>query len=360
MEKKNSNKDKKNNNQKSNNSNNNISSKKEENENPAPNPLDYQNKKSQTMKNSLDLNSSFSTIDSANANNILDDQSINSLKISSNSGNEKLKTAPQKVNNHYLYNLEYFDEMYTNLFLDQNNLRYKLDFNYMNKQNDVNPRMRAILVDWLIETHFRFNFRPKTLYQTIYIIDLYLSKKIIQKENFQLLGATCLLISCKENEIFYPRVDDFVIISNGAYTKNELLKMENFVLKVLNFEIFAPTSEEFYNIISKTFNFNITQYLLGLYFLDSSLIDYNNLRYNFSTIAIACAYIVMKFYKMNGYKDLYSFKMISEDESEKNIKECARELCILVKNLSNSSLRSTINKYSSPQFGNVAALCDSK
>jgi cyclin B len=307
---------------------------------------------------SSELNSSLATNYSNNANSVLD-QSINSLN-KSNISSDKLKFEPIKINNEYLYNLEYFDEMYTNLLLDQKNAKVNIDKYYMNKQNDINAQMRAILVDWLIEIHYRFNFKRKTLFQTIFIIDLFLSKIIIQKDKFQLLGVACLLISCKENEIFYPRLQDFVNISNNAYSKDELIKMENYVLKILNFEILCPTSEEFYNIISKTFNFSKAQHHLGEYFLDSSLIDYKNLKYNFSTIAVACAYIVMKFYKMNGYKDLYSYKMIIGDESHKDIKECAKDLCFLVKHLSKSSLRATKDKYSLEEYDNVASICESK
>ena len=335
---------------------NNISSMEEDIEDINTNNKSEFNQNSQKFKItkiSSELNCSFETNYSNNDNNILD-QSINSL--SKSNSNEPIKI-PIKINLDYLYNIEYLDEIYTNLLLEQKYSKLKIDKNYMEKQNHINAQMRAILVDWLIEIHFKFNFQRKTLFQTIFIIDLFLSQKIIQKENFQLLGVACLLISCKENEIFYPKLQDFVEISNHAYTKAELLKMEKYVLKVLNFEILYPTSEEFYNIISKTFNFNKTQHYLGEYFLDSSLLDYNNLKYNCSTIAVACAYIVMKFYKMNEYKDLYSFKMIIGDESHKNIKDCAKDLCFLVKNLSKSSLRETIEKYSLDEFGNVAAIC---
>ena len=364
MEKQKENMNIKNNSQKSNeiNQNNNISPMEEEIESlKSTNNSEFiQNgKKFQITKTSSELNCSLATNYSNNTNSILD-QSINSLhKINCNSDKPKNKSV-KKINLDYMYNLEYFDEIYTNLLLDQINSKLKIDQNYMNKQNNINGQMRAILVDWLIEIHFRMHFKRKTLFQTIFIIDSFLSKKIIKKDKFQLLGVACLLISCKENEIFYPKLEDFVRISNNAYTKNQLLNMEIEVLKILNFEILYPTSEEFYNIISKTFNFNKTQHHLGEYFLDSSLIDYNILKYNFSTIAVACAYIVMKFYKMNGYKDLYSYKMIIGDDSHKDIKDCAKDLCFLVKHLSKSSLRATIEKYSLEEFGNVAAICDQK
>ena len=267
----------------------------------------------------------------------------------------------QQNNSEYLYNPEYFDEIYTNLLLEEKKYYKKIEKDYMKNQNDINHKMRAILVDWLIEVHFRFHFKRKTLFQTIQIIDLYLSKKVVQKIKLQLLGIASLLISCKENEIFYPQPEEYVNITNNAYTKKELLNMEMNILKTLNFEILLPTSEEFYNIISKAFNFNRIQHNLGEYFIDSALVDYEVLKYKPSAIALACSYIVMKFYGISGYKDLYSPRMILDDDfPQKTIKECAKNLCFLVKNLSKSTLRAAKDKYSLEEFGNVAELCDNK
>jgi hypothetical protein len=220
--------------------------------------------------------------------------------------------------------------------------------------------MRAILVDWIIEIHYKFHFKRKTLLQAIMIIDLYLSKKEIKRVNLQLLGITSFFISCKENEIYYPSPKDFVAMTNNAYTTKELLKMEMQVLGLLNFEILSPSADEFYNIISKYFCFNKEQKFLGEYFMDSSLVYYHMLKYRPSIIALSCAYVVMKFYGINKYKDLYSSKMVMGNNPRKEIKDCARDLCFLVKDLSTSSLKSTKEKYCSDDYGKVAYLCEEK
>ena len=348
-----------------NNQENNIAPMEEESDNQDPN--EEVSIKTQATVGSSDLNCSTSTNCSNNSKN--SEKSNNSKnKISvfkNNSINLKIqplfKTNIQSNNSEYLYNLEYFDEIYTNLLLEEKKSYKKIETDYMDKQYDINHKMRAILVDWLIEVHLNFHFKRKTLFQTIQIIDLFLSKKLMQKNKFQLLGIASLLISCKENEIFYPPIEEFVNITNNAFTKKELFNMEVYILKVLNFEVLLPTSEEFYNIISEAFNFTKMQHHLGEYFLDSALVDYEILKYKPSAIALACAYIVMKFYGINGYKDLYSPRMIMEDDyPQKTIKECARALCILVKNLSKSTLKSAKDKYSSEEFGNVAELCENK
>lgn len=93
-------------------------------------------------------------------------------------------------------------------------------------QKDVNPSMRAILIDWLVEVSFsaaqnKFNNKlkalkitlsiilmhsffqvaeeyrlvPDTLYLTVNYIDRYLSGNEINRQRLQLLGVACMLIA---------------------------------------------------------------------------------------------------------------------------------------------------------------------
>ena len=255
---------------------------------------------------------------------------------------------------------EYLNEIYSNLLQDEKNLLYKPKIGYMNMQNDINEQMRAILIDWIIEVHYRFRLKSETLFQTVWIIDTYLSMFPIIRARLQLLGIASLLISCKSQEIYYPQLNELIDITDGAYIKDELIEMEAHVLKVLNFNIVSPTSNDFYNIIAKAFNFDNRQFFLGKYFLESSLIDYQMIKYSSSVIAVSCAYIVMKFFSINNYKCLYSDEVIKENCPQKVIKDAAREICFLVKNLSESSLKAVKDKYSLPQFLNVAQYCEQK
>jgi cyclin B len=246
-----------------------------------------------------------------------------------------------------------------NLLLEEKNI--KLNINYMKMQDDINEIMRTILIDWLIEVDYHIHFKRKTLFQAVLIIDLFLSQKTIKKVHLQLLGIASLLIACKENEVYYPKLEVFINITNNAYNKKELLEMEILVLQTLNFEILYPTSDEFYNILSKIFNFNKTQKFLGEYFMDNSLLDYKLLKYKPSVIAASCAYLVMKFFGIKGNKESFLSKIIIEEElPHENIKECAKELCVLVKNLSYSHFKATKEKYSLKEYGKVALFCENK
>lgn len=76
----------------------------------------------------------------------------------------------------------------------------------MDSQTEINTKMRAILADWLIEVHDRFELMPETLYLAFYIIDRYLSVETVLRRELQLVGATAMLIACKYEEIWAPEV----------------------------------------------------------------------------------------------------------------------------------------------------------
>ena len=263
-----------------------------------------------------------------------------------------------KMSQKYSFSKDYFDEVYQNLLFDELRFYQMINPNYMNIQNDICDKMRSILVDWLIDIHNKLNLNKKTLYQCVFIIDAYLSKIIIGRKNLQLLGLAALLIAYKGNEIIYPRLQSFIELSDNAYTLQELKDMEIKVIQKLDCDILAPTADEFFSINSDFFEFTEIQKYFGEYFLDSSLVDNNLLKYKQSTIAVACCYIVIKFFNLNGAHLIV--ENTNQDVKPADVKDCARDLCFLVKNMWNSSLGATKNKYMSDKYLNVAQLCENK
>jgi cyclin B len=305
------------------------------------------------------LKQTISTNDSINSNSTKGSSNNSSLASLSNSYNNNIFNFKFNNKEEYIkYNGDYINESYNNLLQEEYTMKIKPIYGYMASQSDINIKMRAILVDWLIEMHEKFNFKSQTLYQTIWLIDTYLSLKYIRRSDFQLLGLGCMYISCKFNEIFYPILKDCIEISDGAYTKEDLLNIEKDILKTINYNVLPPSKEDFYNIIAKAFEFGEKQYYLGKFFMENSLIDYNMIKYPSSVIAVACSYIVMKFFKIENYKKLYSTRIIYDKCPQKIIKDSARELCFLVKNLNNSEFKAIKKKYSSDKFYNVAQYCN--
>ncbi|TKY74679.1 Cyclin-A2-2 protein [Spatholobus suberectus] len=138
----------------------------------------------------------------------------------------------------------YAPDIYNNIRVTE--LQRKPVTNYMDElQQDINPSMRGILVDWLVEVSEEYKLVPDTLYLTVNLIDQYLSTRSIQKQRLQLLGVSCMLIASKYEEICAPRVEEFCFITDNTYTKEEVLKMEREVLDLIHFQLSVPTIKTF-------------------------------------------------------------------------------------------------------------------
>lgn len=46
---------------------------------------------------------------------------------------------------------------------------------------DINEKMRAILIDWLVDVNVKFRLVPETLFMTVNLIDRYLSQRTVTR-----------------------------------------------------------------------------------------------------------------------------------------------------------------------------------
>ena len=124
---------------------------------------------------------------------------------------------------------------------------------YLGDQTEILPKMRAVLIDWLIGVHLQFHLLQETLYTTVAILDRYLQHDVkkISRSKLQLVGVASMLIAAKYEEIYAPEVKDFVYITDRAYTERDILKMEIRVLSVLNFNLGRPLPLHFLRRASK-------------------------------------------------------------------------------------------------------------
>ena len=258
---------------------------------------------------------------------------------------------------------EYLNTIYYNLLEEEmKELKPKPVYTYMKTQKEINEQMRSILVDWIIDVHHKFGFTDETLFMTILIIDRYCSIENITRIKYQCLGITALMIACKHEEINVPKVEDFIYITDNAYTKEEVFQMENDVLDKLNFCLLYPSPIKFYEYLSLHFNFCKKYYMLGKYLMESFLLDLKYIKYKSSVISCACAYIVMKFFKMPNYRHSYDKKFYLVNENVNTIpnglgvKDCAQDICVFVDNINNTNLLSCQKKYTKTEFESVATL----
>lgn len=91
-------------------------------------------------------------------------------------------------------------------------------------QPHVTEKMRMILVDWILEVHYKFKMNQESLYLAINILDrfLYMSTEEVSRRQLQLVGVTSLLLAAKYEEMFVPELRDLAYICDGAYTESQV------------------------------------------------------------------------------------------------------------------------------------------
>jgi cyclin B len=136
-------------------------------------------------------------------------------------------------------------EIYKHFYSSQIDFRA---YPYMSKQEAVNAKMRAILVDWLAEVHHKFKLQPISLWLTVNILDRYLGKESVQRVKLQLVGVTALFLACKcfnSEDGASPSAHQSVYITDYAYKQPEVVETEIKLLEVLEFRVFVPTGYNF-------------------------------------------------------------------------------------------------------------------
>jgi len=65
----------------------------------------------------------------------------------------------------------------------------------------------------------------ETLYLTVNLIDRFLAIQPVVRKKLQLVGVTAMLLASKYEEVSVPVVEDLVLISDRAYSRQEVLQM---------------------------------------------------------------------------------------------------------------------------------------
>jgi len=75
------------------------------------------------------------------------------------------------------------------------------------------------LIDWLSELHYKYKFKPETLYVTVGIIDkFFMYNRDVKKNELQCLGVTAFHIAGKYEEIYPPDLKSIIKMTANALT----------------------------------------------------------------------------------------------------------------------------------------------
>lgn len=225
---------------------------------------------------------------------------------------------------------------------------------YISQQNEITEAMRAILVDWLVEVQESFELNHETLYTAVKMTDIYLSRKQVRKEDLQLVGATACLIACKVDERIPPLVDDFLYVCDDAYNRDQLMKMERKMLKVVGFDLGYSLSYRYVRRYGRVCRVTMPVLTLARYILEMSLMEYKlNTDTSESKLAASCLILAMKMKGITGFTatmEYFSGYKLSE------LEHIFSDLVSLLEKPPGANLRTIRSKYSHKVFHEVATI----
>ncbi|KNC46921.1 G2/mitotic-specific cyclin-B [Thecamonas trahens ATCC 50062] len=232
-------------------------------------------------------------------------------------------------------------------------LKYMVPANFMSVQSDVTPKMRSILLDWLVEVHLKFKALQETMYLTVNVMDRFLNKVQVKRSRLQLVGITSMLIASKYEEIYPPPIRDFMYMCDNAYTRREILDMEQTILATLNFTLQPPYPLHFLRRFSKAANSDLTTHTTAKYLMELTIPDYQAVEFLPSSIAAAAMCLALK---MNRSGEWDATMEHYTRYTETDLLPIIRHLNSLHANSSTSSLKAVAKKYSRKKFLSVALL----
>uniref|UniRef100_A0A8C2Q972 Cyclin E2 n=1 Tax=Cyprinus carpio TaxID=7962 RepID=A0A8C2Q972_CYPCA len=177
--------------------------------------------------------------------------------------------------------------------------KYKHSKSSLDRHPSLRPKMRSMLLDWLMEVCESYTLHRQTFYLAQDFFDRYmLSQSDVQKDQLQLIGITALFISSKIEEIYPPKITELAYVSDGACLAEEILQMELIMLKALNWDLCPETVLSWIKLyiqIASLYDvtnllepqFSQETYIQITQLLDLCILDINSLDFKYGVLAAA-------------------------------------------------------------------------
>ncbi|XP_067827594.1 G2/mitotic-specific cyclin-B2 [Heptranchias perlo] len=247
---------------------------------------------------------------------------------------------------------QYIKDIYK--YLRQLEMQQTIRPHYLEGQ-EINERMRAILVDWLIQVHSRFHLLQETLYMTLAIMDRFLQNQPVSRKKLQLVAVTAMLLASKYEEMYPPAIGDFVYITDNAYTKTQIKQMEMLILRELDFKLGRPLPLHFLRRASKAGNVDAEKHTLAKYLMELTVIDYSMVHIHPSEIASAALCLSLKVLDQSKWTPVQQYYTgYTEESLHPTMQHIAKNVVKINEGLTKHV--AIKNKYASPKLLKISTI----
>ncbi|KAH0581904.1 hypothetical protein H2248_011582 [Termitomyces sp. 'cryptogamus'] len=160
------------------------------------------------------------------------------------------------------------------VYLKEVEIQTRPNPSYMTSQPELDWEKRAILVDWVLQVHARFNLLQETLFLFTNILDRFLSLRPISVTKLQLVGITAFFIAAKFEETYAPSVAEIASLAEKQYTVDEILKAERYILRTLEWDLRYPGPMGWLRRGSKADDCDIQARTVGKYLIEIGCLEW--------------------------------------------------------------------------------------
>eukprot|EP01001_Neometanema_parovale_P006254 NODE_2627_length_1375_cov_286.179712_g2162_i1.p1 GENE.NODE_2627_length_1375_cov_286.179712_g2162_i1~~NODE_2627_length_1375_cov_286.179712_g2162_i1.p1 ORF type:complete len:313 (-),score=37.26 NODE_2627_length_1375_cov_286.179712_g2162_i1:365-1303(-) len=253
-----------------------------------------------------------------------------------------------------LHAVEYLKEIYEHF--RETETRNRPTGTYLGEmQTDINEKMRAILVDWMVDVHLKFKLLPETLYLSVELVDRFLDRKVVNRTKLQLVGVVAMLLASKYEEIYPPEVKDFIYIAANTYTRDDVLRMERLMFQTMDFNLTVPTGYVFLKRGLQVLEGDNKTNHLAHYCSELALMDYKMLKFAPSMVAASSIYLANKCIPS---RECWSRTMEHyTGYKSSDLAPCVADMLAIARNAPNVQKTQAIRKkYSYAKFSEVSKL----
>ncbi|KAH8862008.1 G2/mitotic-specific cyclin-B3 [Schistosoma japonicum] len=115
------------------------------------------------------------------------------------------------------------------------------DFLAAGKQPNLSADMLTTLADWLVEVQENFALNHETIHLAWGLLYAFLDRgQPLARREIQLMACAAIMVACKHEERQMSHLNEFLYITDNAYTKEEFIEAERRLLNAIDFAVHRP------------------------------------------------------------------------------------------------------------------------
>uniref|UniRef100_A0A915PY73 Cyclin N-terminal domain-containing protein n=1 Tax=Setaria digitata TaxID=48799 RepID=A0A915PY73_9BILA len=233
-------------------------------------------------------------------------------------------------NNEVVYCEQYATDSWEYLFYIENKGVVPPNFLHGSR---VTPRNRMTALDWITRMQITFKLLPETQLTTVNLFDRCLMARrfTLEKKEIQLISLGCAIVAAKYEEIYPPEITEY--LSSCDNTKQEIMRAEINVLRLLNFDLRYPRSIQFIRRLTE--HYDLSVHTLAKAISDIASYDYSTCCMKPSVIAAIAVYIAATLEGIEFPDKLHRLARVSKAEAERLTPIFASAVMELIRNEKN-------------------------